>query len=321
MRHSTPVRRWNVLLIPSAALAVALLLVLAACGGEEEAAPEATVVPAATAASVSPTATTAAPAAMPSPTAAPGPTAAATSAPAPASAPATAQPAPTQPPAPAPTEAPEPTPEPPNPLAVYAAEHANGPGAIFVGDPTQLIGPPPHEGLMFQFPAELYTQVAGLGLMGSPQLRVPSHMFIYTSDYYQRLIQKARLTNPTELVSSGEDIEIQHVCLARTLPTCVLIQAYWAPNLAKRTNGQVKLSVISLAELGLSGPDTLDQVGDGTLEMVNIFTGYVAGAVPALEVQSLWGTAPDWETSYLMLTALSDDVDRKLQRPIMVINT
>ena len=112
---------------------------------------------------------------------------------------------------------------------------------------------------------------------GSPELQIPSHMFIYTSDYYQGLIEKANLTNPTELVSSGEDIEIQHVCIDRNLPPCVLIQAYYAPNLPRRTNGQVKLSVISYAELQIDGTDALNQVGDGTVEMINIFTGYVAG--------------------------------------------
>ena len=195
-------------------------------------------------------------------------------------------------------------------LTAYAAERANGPGAIFVGDPAQLIGPPPHEGLMFGIPMEQYNLMAGAALLGSPELQVPSHMFIYTSDYYQGLIQKANLTNPTELESSGEDITIQHVCLDRQLPPCVLIQAYLAPNIARRTDGQVNISVISLVELSIDGQDTLTQVSDGTLDMVNIFTGYVAGEVPALEIQSLWGSAPDWETSYLTLTELAEDVDR-----------
>ena len=195
-------------------------------------------------------------------------------------------------------------------LAQYAAEHAGGPGAIFVGDPMQLIGPPPHEGLSFQIPEEQYTQGSMAALFGAPELGIPGHMFIYTSDYYQRLIQKASLTNPTELTSSGESIEIQHTCIDRNLPPCVLIQAYWAPNLAKRTNGQVKLSVVSFVELGLSGPETLEQVSNGTLDMVNIYTGYVAGALPALEIQSLWGMSADWETSYLMLTELDSDIDR-----------
>ncbi len=195
-------------------------------------------------------------------------------------------------------------------LAQYAAEHAGGPGAIFVGDPMQLVGPPPHEALMFGATEAQYVQGAAAALMGMEAMGIPGHMFIYTSDYYQELIEKANLTDPTELTSSGESIEIQHVCLTRTLPTCVLIQAYWAPNLAERTNGQVTLSVVSFVELGLAGPETLDQVSNGTLDMVNIFTGYVAGALPALEVQSLWGTLSDWENSYLTLTGLAPDIDR-----------
>ena len=195
-------------------------------------------------------------------------------------------------------------------LAQYAAEHAGGPGAVFVGDPSHLIGPPPHESLKFQAPDDLYTQGATASLHGAPALGVPGHMFIYTSDYYQGLLKKANLTNPTELTSSGENIEIQHTCIDRNLPPCVLIQAFWAPNLAKRTNGQVKLSVVSFVELGLSGPDTLDQVSNGTLDMVNIYTGYVAGVLPALEVQSLWGTSADWETTYSILTSMASDIDR-----------
>ena len=233
---------------------------------------------------------------------------------------ATRQPAPTEPPA---TEAPSvtetpPTPEPPamsdaEKLAAYAAEHANGPGAIFVGDPSQLIGPPPHDGLMFQFPPELYTQMSGLALGGSEQFGVPGHMFIYTSDYYRHLIEKANLTNPTELVSSGEEITIQHVCIDRQLPPCVLLQAYLAPNIAQRTNGQVALEVTSFAELQIDGQETLSQVGIGTLDMVNIYTGYVAGEAPVLEIQSLWGSAADWEISYLSLTDLADDIDRLIE--------
>ena len=50
-------------------------------------------------------------------------------------------------------------------LAEYAAEHASGPGAVFAGDPMQLVGLPPHEGLMFQASEEQYLQ-------GAPQLRL-----------------------------------------------------------------------------------------------------------------------------------------------------
>ena len=218
--------------------------------------------------------------------------------------------APTPPPAPTPTESPEDARA--AALSEYASEHAGGPGAIFVGDATQLIGPPPHDALMFSIPEAEYRQASAAAIFGVPQLGIPGQMFIFTSDYYRELIEKANLTEPTELVSSGEQIEIQHVCIDRNLPTCVLMQAYFAPNLAERTNGQVKLSVTSFVELGLAGPDTLNQVGDGSLDMVNIYTGYISGAYPDLEIQSLWGMADNWESSYLVLTDLAPDVDRML---------
>ena len=219
------------------------------------------------------------------------------------------EPAPTQP-APTPTLPPEldVSPE----LQAYADEHAHGPGAIYVGDATQLLGPPPHQGLMFGVPEAIYRQASAAAVLGFEPAGIPDHLFIYDSDYYRDLIDKANLTNPTELTSSGESIKIQHVCIDRNLPTCVLIQTYWAPNLWERTNGQVELSVTSFVELGLAGPDTLSQVADGSLDMVNIFTGYVAGAYPSLEVQSLWGTANDWETSYSALADMAPDIDRML---------
>ena len=277
-------KRRITIFVVAVAASLALALGLGACGGDPD--PTATPVPTAT---TPPTST-------PSPTNTPVPTA--TTAP---TAMETKEPAATEPAAMSDEE---------KALAEYAAQYANGPGAIFVGDPMQLLGPPPHPGLMFEVPEFLYTQLFQMAVVGAPELRLESHMFIYTSDYYQQLLKKAKLTNPTELTSSGENIEIQHACLIRTLPTCVLIQAYWAPKLAERTNGQVKLSVVSFPELGLEGPDTLDQVGDGTLDMANIYAGYVAGALPPLEIQALWGVSTDWETSYSILTDVAEEVDQ-----------
>ena len=283
---------------------LALVLALIACGGSEtnpETAAPTSPPPAPTAAP----ATTATDVPEPEPTPTVMPTATATVAPQPAATAAAPPPAATAVPTPAvdaDTAA----------LLQYAAEHAGGPGAIFVGDPTQLVGLPPHEALMFQATEQEYLTGAGAALFGVPQAGIASHMFIYTSEYYQDLIEKANLTAPTELVSTGENIEIQHVCIDRNLPTCALIQTWYAPNLARRTNGQVNLSVTSFAELGLAGPETMSQVADGSLDMVNIYTGYVSGSYPGLEVQSLWGVSADWESSYLMLTDMVTDVDEML---------
>ena len=43
-----------------------------------------------------------------------------------------------------------------------------------------------------------FQQMFQIGLFGLEQLGVPGHQFIYTSGYYQELIEKANLLNPTE---------------------------------------------------------------------------------------------------------------------------
>ena len=324
-------RQRRILFLLGATLAIATVLAAIACGQDESRAepsaasrPEATA-PAAPPAAPPTSAAAAPPAAAPTPaatqpdatpeptiaSAAPEQPSASPTAPATVAAPtvvptepAPTQPAPTSPPIPQLAVSPE--------LQAYADEHANGPGAIYVGDATQLLGPPPHQSLMFDVPEAIYRQASAAAVLGFEPAGIPGHQFIYDSDYYRDLIDKANLTDPTELTSAGESIEIQHVCIDRNLPTCVLIQTYWAPNLWERTDGQVELSVTSFVELGLAGPDTLSQVADGSLDMVNIFTGYVAGAHPSLEVQSLWGTATDWETSYSALADMAPDIDKML---------
>ena len=320
-------RQRRVVFLLGATLAIATVLAAIACGQNEpatgqnvESRAEATAPAAPPAAPPTSVAAMPATAAPPQPDSTPEPTMPAASptrpmpvptAPATVTAPTAVptEPAPTQP-APTPTLPPQllVSPE----LQAYADEHAHGPGAIYVGDPTQLLGPPPHPSLMFGVPEAIYRQASAAAVLGFEPAGIPDHLFIYDSDYYRDLIDKANLTDPTRLTSSGESIKIQHVCIDRNLPTCVLIQTYWAPNLWERTNGQVELSVTSFVELGLAGPDTLSQVSDGSLDMVNIFTGYVAGAHPSLEVQSLWGTARDWQTSYSALADMAPDIDRML---------
>jgi len=237
--------------------------------------------------------------------------------PVPPTQPPTATPAPTAPPATeAPTEAPTAMAEEPteamtaeeDPLMEYAAMMAGGPGAIYVGDIDQLVGPAP------MTPAGEPDADLGDSEGNVPLSALEDHLWLYESDYYQSLIEKANLTNPTELTSSGESIEIQHACINRALLPCKLIEQYWAPNLEARTNGQLILTVSSFPELGLAGPDTLQLVSEGTLSMANIYTGYVAGELPAIEVQSLWGIYPDWETMYYSLTDMHQQLEEMVAR-------
>ena len=195
-------------------------------------------------------------------------------------------------------------------LMAYAAEVANGPGAIYVGDLNQLVGPAPNTVGDNPEPDPDLGDTDG----NVPLSALQDHLWLYESDYYQSLIERAKVTDPTELTSTGQEIEVQHACINRALLPCKLIEQYWAPNLYERTNGQLKLTVSSFPELGLGGPDTLQLVSDGTLSMANIYTGYVAGELPAIEVQSLWGIYPDWETMYLSLTDMHAQLEEMVAR-------
>lgn len=181
-------------------------------------------------------------------------------------------------------------------LEQYAADHAGGPGAIYVGDLNQLVGPAPSEE-QGDFDGNV------------PLDALERHEWIYESDFYRSLLDKARLTNPTELTYDGDPVTIQHACINRALLPCVLIETYFAPNLEKRTNGKLIMNVSSYPELGLAGPDTLTLVSDGTLEMANIYGGYVGGEMPPIEIQNLWGIYPDRETEFRATIAITPDLE------------
>ena len=254
------------------ALTIALVVSLIACG---EAAEPATEAPAATA--------------VPAPTTAP-----------------TQPPAaePTEPPA---TEAPaqQTTMSADEELVAYAARVAGGPGAIYVGDLSQLAGPAPEPGL------------GGIDDAGEPDGSVPlesleRHIWIYESPYYEDLLDKAKLLDPTPLASSGEEFEFQYACTNRALLPCQLMEHYLIPNVEERTNGQLVINLTSFPELGISGADNMTLVRDGTLDIAEIYTGYVAGEVPALEIQSLWGMFKDHKAQYDATTILTPDLEQMI---------
>ncbi len=182
-------------------------------------------------------------------------------------------------------------------LEQYAAEHAGGPGAIYIGDASQLVGLAPQEDLG-GFDGEV------------PLDAVEEHLWVLENDYYRGLLKTAKLTNPTKLVSTGESHKFQHACINRTLLWCKLMEAYLIPNLTERTNGQVELSVSSFPELGLAGTDTMSLVRDGTLGASEIYGGYIGGEYPAVEVQYLWGLWPSHEGHYTVLWNIFPDIEK-----------
>ena len=192
----------------------------------------------------------------------------------------------------------------------YAVDHANGPGAIYLGDGNYepLVGPAVTQEAITEFGEDVAIS------LGDDQGNVPLDAiegikWVFESDYYKDLIEKARLTNPTALESEGRSIILQHACINRTLLRCVHMAAYFVPNVKERTDGQVNIEISSFLELGLAGFDTMSLLAEGAFSLSEIYGGYVGGDFPTLALQDLWGLWPNHETHYLVLTNLFDDID------------
>ena len=199
-------------------------------------------------------------------------------------------------------------------LKAYAAEHAGGPGAIYIGDGNlnPLVGPAVTQAALDEFGEDLGVT------MGDAEGNVPldalqEAQWIYESDYYRSLLDKANLTNPTELVSEGEQITVQYACINRATLQCRIVPAYFVDNVYERTNGQLEIEITSFPELGLAGFDTMTLLSDGTLSAAEIYGGYVGGEYPTLAVQYLWGLWPNHQTHFEVLANLFPDIERVIK--------
>ena len=195
-------------------------------------------------------------------------------------------------------------------LKAYAAANANAPGAIYIGDGNYgaLVGPSVYEEFMATYGTDLGDDDGQVPLEALEDVS-----WVFESDYYRELIEKANLTNPTELTSSGEEIVLQHTCINGQLHWCKHQRTFFVPNIQERTNGQVTINVSSFPELGLAGTDTASLLADGTLGMTEIYGGYVGGEFPTLAVQYIWGLWPDHQTHYDVLTNIAPDLDKVMK--------
>ena len=113
--------------------------------------------------------------------------------------------------------------------------------------------------------------------------------------------------------ATQEPITLQVVCINRTLRPCELIDSFYAPKVAERTNGEVTIEISSYPELGLAGPDTIRLVNDHTLEFAEIYSGYVGGDLPIIDVGNLWGLSPSNDAHLALTDAIEDDMIRILR--------
>jgi len=251
-----------------------LMVVILACGGAAEPteAPAPTEAPTATTAPAAPTATTAAA-------------------------------APTE----APTEAPEAEPTEAammsgdDDLKAAAARLAGGPGAIYVGDLNQLVGP---------VPEPIEDDIGDYD--GVPYEGLEDYLYVFDSDYYREMVERANLTNPTQATSTGLELSYQFACINRALTHCKLAE-WFSDRVFERTNGQLKIEIIGYPELGIAGPDILELLTNGTLSFAELPAAYTAGDLPAMDMKYLWGMYPDNETFYKATVAAIPDLDRLIE--------
>ena len=108
-------------------------------------------------------------------------------------------------------------------------------------------------------------------------------------------------------------ITLQVVCINRALRPCELIDSFFIPRVEERTGGQIDIEISSYPELGLAGPDTIRLVNDQTLEFAEIYSGYVGGDLPVIDVGNLWGLSPSNDAHLELTDAIEDDMIRILR--------
>ena len=86
-------------------------------------------------------------------------------------------------------------------------------------------------------------------------------------------------------------------CINRTLVDCGLAIGNYSETedmgfverVKRRTNGRVVFEISAFPELGITGPDSLRLIEDGTLDSAQIYSGYVGGDFPIMDMSNLWG--------------------------------
>jgi len=119
----------------------------------------------------------------------------------------------------------------------------------------------------------------------------------------------------SELVSEGLSFKFQYACINRTLDPCELLasEGGMVEKIFQRTNGQIDIQISSFPELGLAGPDTLRLVADGTLGMVEIYSGYIGGDLPIVDVANLWGVIGDIGTNWKTIEAVQGPIHKIIE--------
>ncbi len=116
------------------------------------------------------------------------------------------------------------------------------------------------------------------------------------------------MAQEARLETQGESFEFQLVCINRNVAACELVNSFFIPEIESRTGGQLQFTLSSFPELGIAGGDTLRLIGDNTLEVAEVYSGYVGGDLPLLDVGNLWGLSPSEEAHLELTDAIHEDL-------------
>ncbi len=97
-------------------------------------------------------------------------------------------------------------------------------------------------------------------------------------------------------IDSGSAQTLKAVAVSRPTPQFGL-WTWLGGELEKRTKGQIKLDVVSLPELGLTGFELVRVTRVGLVDVADVLPTYVAGELPVIEAVDLPGLYADFETS------------------------
>ncbi|MBI4610895.1 MAG: TRAP transporter substrate-binding protein [Candidatus Rokubacteria bacterium] len=100
----------------------------------------------------------------------------------------------------------------------------------------------------------------------------------------------------SDIAPAQTTVRWKTVATSRPLPQFAL-WTWLADELDRRTKGQIKVDVVSLPELGLTGFELVRVTKAGLVDIADIILAYVAGEVPVVEAVDLPGLYPSLETS------------------------
>src|SRR5438093_4478171 len=97
--------------------------------------------------------------------------------------------------------------------------------------------------------------------------------------------------------AGAADYQLKTVVTTRTAIQTEQLWTWAAQEIESRTKGRVKLDIVSLPELGLSGFELVRVMQAGLVDIGDVLPTYVAGDIPVIEGADLLGIFGDYDTA------------------------